>query len=105
MSRFVMALDQGTTSSRAILFDRSGAIAAVDQHEFRQHFPKPGWVEHDAEEIWDSQLLFVIHNRTEKARFNVAADWRVAPSGPYWMGVNRDSLFFTVMPKHGASDF
>jgi glycerol kinase len=51
-----MALDQGTTSSRAILFDRSGAIAAVDQHEFRQHFPKPGWVEHDAEEIWDSQL-------------------------------------------------
>ena len=52
MSRYVMALDQGTTSSRAILFDREGAIAAVDQHEFTQHFPKPGWVEHDAEEIW-----------------------------------------------------
>jgi glycerol kinase len=56
MSRFVMALDQGTTSSRAILFDRGGAIAAIDQHEFPQHFPKPGWVEHDAEEIWQSQL-------------------------------------------------
>jgi glycerol kinase len=51
-----MALDQGTTSSRAILFEHSGAIAAVDQHEFPQHFPKPGWVEHDPLEIWDSQL-------------------------------------------------
>ena len=56
MSRFVLALDQGTTSSRAILFDREGAVAAVDQHEFPQHFPKPGWVEHDPAEIWESQL-------------------------------------------------
>jgi glycerol kinase len=56
MSRFVMALDQGTTSSRAILFDQSGSTAAVDQVEFTQHFPKPGWVEHDADEIWESQL-------------------------------------------------
>jgi glycerol kinase len=56
VARFVMALDQGTTSSRAILFDRDGKVAAVDQHEFTQHFPKPGWVEHDAEEIWQSQL-------------------------------------------------
>ena len=54
--RFVMALDQGTTSSRAILFDASGHSAAVDQYEFTQHFPKPGWVEHDANEIWDTQL-------------------------------------------------
>jgi glycerol kinase len=56
MSRYVMALDQGTTSSRAILFDREGALVAVDQHEFPQHFPKPGWVEHDPAEIWESQL-------------------------------------------------
>ena len=56
MSRYVMALDQGTTSSRAILFDRDGAVAAVDQIEFTQHFPQPGWVEHDAEEIWRTQL-------------------------------------------------
>ena len=54
--RFVLALDQGTTSSRAILFARSGAIVATDQHEFPQYFPKPGWVEHDPGEIWDSQL-------------------------------------------------
>jgi glycerol kinase len=53
---FVMALDQGTTSSRAILFDQAGAPVAVDQHEFPQSFPKPGWVEHDPAEIWGSQL-------------------------------------------------
>lgn len=56
MSKYVLALDQGTTSSRALLFDQAGAEVAVDQYEFTQHFPKPGWVEHDAEEIWDSQL-------------------------------------------------
>ena len=56
MSRYVMALDQGTTSSRAILFDRAGEVCGSDQYEFRQHFPKPGWVEHDAIEIWDTQL-------------------------------------------------
>jgi glycerol kinase len=56
MSRYVMALDQGTTSSRAILFDRDGSVAASDQIAFTQHFPQPGWVEHDANEIWESQL-------------------------------------------------
>src|SRR5205809_380977 len=53
--KYILALDQGTTSSRAILFDHSGSIAAVAQKEFRQFFPKPGWVEHDANEIWSSQ--------------------------------------------------
>jgi glycerol kinase len=53
---YVLALDQGTTSSRAIVFDRSGAALASSAHEFSQHFPEPGWVEHDAEEIWESQL-------------------------------------------------
>ncbi len=52
---FVLALDQGTTSSRAILFDDAGDIVAVAQREFRQHFPQPGWVEHDPQEIWASQ--------------------------------------------------
>jgi len=56
VSRYLLALDQGTTSSRALLFDRDGRVVAVDQHEFPQHFPKPGWVEHDPAEIWDSQL-------------------------------------------------
>ena len=51
-----MALDQGTTSSRAILFDRNGDIKGTAQQEFTQYYPQPGWVEHDAEEIWSSQL-------------------------------------------------
>jgi glycerol kinase len=53
--RYILALDQGTTSSRAILFDNSGAIAAVAQKEFEQIFPRPGWVEHDPREIWATQ--------------------------------------------------
>ncbi len=53
---YVLALDQGTTSSRAILFDHSGKIHAVAQREFEQHFPRSGWVEHDPREIWSSQI-------------------------------------------------
>ena len=53
---YVLALDQGTTSSRAIAFDAQGRVAAMAQREFAQHFPHPGWVEHDASEIWDTQL-------------------------------------------------
>ncbi len=51
-----MALDQGTTSSRCIIFDRSGALCSSAQKEFRQYYPKPGWVEHDAQEIWETTL-------------------------------------------------
>ncbi|HTF15603.1 MAG TPA: FGGY family carbohydrate kinase, partial [Burkholderiales bacterium] len=54
--RYVLALDQGTTSSRAIVFDERGAARASAQKEFRQHFPRPGWVEHDALEILRTQL-------------------------------------------------
>ena len=54
--QFIIALDQGTTSSRAVLFDHSSSIVDVAQQEFTQHFPKPGWVEHDANEIWSSQF-------------------------------------------------
>ena len=56
MSRFILALDQGTTSSRAIIFDKQGNIVATAQKEFTQIFPQPGWVEHDANEIWSTQL-------------------------------------------------
>ena len=54
--RYILSLDQGTTSSRAMLFDHAGSVAAVSQVEFAQIFPQPGWVEHDALEIWHSQL-------------------------------------------------
>ncbi|MBE3555166.1 MAG: glycerol kinase GlpK, partial [Thermicanus sp.] len=56
MEKYIMAIDQGTTSSRAILFNRKGEIVQVAQQEFTQYFPKPGWVEQDAQEIWNSVL-------------------------------------------------
>ncbi len=56
MAKYIMALDQGTTSSRCILFDKSGSIVSVAQKEFRQIYPQPGWVEHDPLEIWSSQM-------------------------------------------------
>ncbi len=56
MSKYILSLDQGTTSSRAILFDKKANIVAAEQQEFTQYYPKPGWVEHDANEIWHSQL-------------------------------------------------
>ena len=52
----ILALDQGTTSSRALIFNNRGEILSSSQEEFQQFFPKPGWVEHDPEEIWTSQL-------------------------------------------------
>ncbi|MEL6823644.1 MAG: FGGY family carbohydrate kinase, partial [Calditrichota bacterium] len=54
--KYVLTLDQGTTSSRAILFNSAGNIKAMAQQEFQQIFPQPGWVEHDANEIWHTQL-------------------------------------------------
>ncbi|MCQ2510681.1 MAG: glycerol kinase GlpK [Lachnospiraceae bacterium] len=59
MAQYMMALDSGTTSNRCILFDKNGKICSVAQMEFTQFFPKPGWVEHDAEEIWATQLQVV----------------------------------------------
>jgi glycerol kinase len=56
MKKYILALDQGTTSSRAILFDKDSNIVAVEQQEFTQNYPKPGWVEHNAKEIWQTQL-------------------------------------------------
>ena len=56
MQSYLMALDQGTTSSRCIIFDKEGNIASVAQKEFQQYYPQPGWVEHDPLEIWSTQM-------------------------------------------------
>ena len=56
MTKLVLAIDQGTSSSRAILFDRNYQICAIVQQEYAQHFPRSGWVEHHAEDIWRSVL-------------------------------------------------
>ena len=56
MSKYIMALDQGTTSSRCIIYDKKGNMMGVAQKEFTQIYPKAGWVEHDAMEIWSAQM-------------------------------------------------
>lgn len=69
MKKYILTLDQGTTSSRAILFDHSGDIASIAQKEFQQYYPQPGWVEHDAMEIWSSQAS-VITEAISKGHFD-----------------------------------
>ena len=56
MAKYIMALDAGTTSNRCILFNEQGGMCSVAQKEFTQYFPQPGWVEHDANEIWSTQI-------------------------------------------------
>ena len=59
MEKYILSLDQGTTSSRAIIFNKDGDIVHIAQKEFTQIFPKPGWVEHNANEIWGSILAVI----------------------------------------------
>ena len=59
MDTYILSLDQGTTSSRAIIFNKKGEIVHIAQREFTQYFPKPGWVEHNATEIWGSILAVI----------------------------------------------
>ena len=75
MTRCVLALDQGTTSSRAILFDRQGRIVASAQEEFRQHFPRPGWVEHEPEDLWETtrRVAHAVLRKARAGRGDVAA--------------------------------
>ena len=65
MEKYILSLDQGTTSSRAVLFNKEGQIVQIAQKEFTQYFPKPGWVEHDANEIWGSILAVIASCLTE----------------------------------------
>ncbi|WP_297519047.1 glycerol kinase GlpK [Thermococcus sp.] len=67
MEKFIMSLDEGTTSARAIIFDRESNILGIGQYEFPQHYPKPGWVEHNPEEIWEAQFR-AIKTALERAK-------------------------------------
>ncbi len=78
MPDFILALDQGTTSSRSIVFDHAGRVVAMAQREFTQHFPRSGWVEHDAEEIWATQAATIAE---------VLARARLAPSDVAAIGI------------------
>ena len=89
--QYIMAIDQGTTSSRAIIFDHQGHEIAMAQQEFPQYFPNPGWVEHDATEIWDS-VQSVISDVMIKSQIKpYCRDWDYQPAGndghlgsPHW---------------------
>ncbi|MGY2065879.1 glycerol kinase GlpK [Blastococcus sp. SYSU DS0619] len=76
--RYVLAIDQGTTSTRAIVFDRAGRLVAVRQREHQQHFPRPGWVEHDPEEIWAN---------TQRTAAQVIADLGARPGELVAVGI------------------
>lgn len=71
MQKYIMALDAGTTSNRCIIFDGAGNIRASVQREFRQYYPKPGWVEHNADEIWETQLA-IMQQALSSARLNAS---------------------------------
>ena len=71
MKKYVMALDGGTTSNRCILFNEQGVICSVAQKEFTQYFPHPGWVEHDADEIWSSMLGVAVE---AMSKLNITAE-------------------------------
>lgn len=75
MKKYILALDQGTTSSRAVIFDKKGNIVSIAQKEFTQYFPKPGWVEHDPMEIWSSQVGILAEATVKKglSAENIAA--------------------------------
>ncbi|WP_146553343.1 glycerol kinase GlpK [Rummeliibacillus sp. SL167] len=90
-ANYIMALDQGTTSSRAILFDQSGSIFHTAQQEFPQYFPQSGWVEHNAEEIWASILSVIASVLSEK---NVSADQVVG------IGITNQRETTVVWDKH-----
>jgi glycerol kinase len=87
----ILALDQGTTSSRAIVFDKDGSIVASEQQEFKQIFPQSGWVEHNANEIWESQLTVAQ---------NVLKNNNIAPSSIKAIGITNQRETTVVWNKH-----
>jgi len=91
MEQYILSLDQGTTSSRAILFNRKGEIVHIAQKEFTQHFPKPGWVEHNANEIWGSILAVIA---------GVLSEASVKPEQIAAIGITNQRETTVVWDKH-----
>ncbi|KYD31459.1 glycerol kinase GlpK [Parageobacillus toebii] len=91
MERYILSLDQGTTSSRAILFNKNGEIVHIAQREFKQYFPKPGWVEHNANEIWGSILAVIA---------TVLSEASVKPEQVAAIGITNQRETTVVWDKH-----
>ena len=81
MAKYIMALDAGTTSNRCILFNEQGEMCSVAQKEFTQYFPQPGWVEHDANEIWSTQIEVA-----QRAMANIGATAADIAAGLWLLG-------------------
>ncbi|RST71227.1 glycerol kinase [Siminovitchia acidinfaciens] len=91
MDKYIIAIDQGTTSTRAILFNKKGEVVNISQREFTQHFPHPGWVEHDANEIWGSVLAVLATCLTEA---------RVKPSQIAGIGITNQRETTVIWDKN-----
>src|SRR2546423_5023468 len=121
MARYAAALDQGTTSTRFMIFDHAGKVIAIDQKEHRQIFPRPGWVEHDAQEIW-TRTQEVISGALKKSSINpkdivtvgitnqreTTLVWEKATGKPVhnalvWQDTRTDTIC-NELAKHGGQD-
>ena len=102
MAKYIMALDAGTTSNRAILFNHEGKIVSVAQREFTQIYPQPGWVEHDANEIW-STMLGVAVETIAKAGVS-AEDVAASPTSvkPQLYGTRKQANLY-IMQSFGSA--
>ncbi|WP_297550201.1 glycerol kinase GlpK [Thermococcus sp.] len=94
MEKFILSLDEGTTSARAIIFDRESNILGIGQYEFPQHYPKPGWVEHNPEEIWEAQFR-AIKTALERAK--------IEPNQIAAIGVTNQRETTIVWDRNGKS--
>ena len=112
MSQYLLAIDQGTTSSRSIIFSSSGKIEAVAQQEFSQKYPKDGWVEHEPEEIWESVLFTLkdVFKKCSLAPSDIASigitNQRRPPNdllGPLRLGAPRDLFCACQTKSNGLS--
>ena len=91
MSKYVAAIDQGTTSTRFMIFDHGGNVVAVDQKEHQQIYPKPGWVEHDANEIW---------TRTQEVMQGALSKGNISPQEIAAIGITNQRETTVVWDKH-----
>ena len=98
MSKYILALDQGTTSSRAILFDHAQNIVGIAQKEFTQYYPRQGWVEHDPQEIYSSQfaVMMEVIARPALSLPKLPASASPTSAKPPWFGTNAPAAPFTM---------
>ena len=96
MSNYVAAIDQGTTSTRCMIFDRSGSVVSIDQKEHQQIYPQPGWVEHDALEIWQ---------RTEEVIRGAMGKTAVSPHEIAAIGITNQRETTLVWDRHTGKPY